>query len=240
MSSFAPKFCPTHLKIHVCELQNVFNKNKEIEEDIGAKVRRLHGTQTEEELKVEDKKREHLPGTLGDILEKAKQRIQEQKNIVGIDNVNEEIGQVVIESEIGDRMAALRAKMSGDSPLSSEEENLVPPITKKAIKKSSIKKETNSKNLSTNLVKKNANAKKATTTKENREKLFTKEETQELIQDAVKEALIQVGIIDEKSGKKKKDINIKKTSSSKAPISKNLQTKNNSQVNKTKKENNEK
>ncbi|AUB31654.1 hypothetical protein [Spiroplasma floricola] len=118
MSGFAPKFCPTHLQIHVCELQNVFEKNKKIEDKLSAKVRRLHGTQTEEELAIEKSKRKDKEGTLGDILAKAKKKIKADKEALAKNDVETKPAS---EEEIGDRMAALRAKMSGEpssSPIS--------------------------------------------------------------------------------------------------------------------------
>ncbi|QEH61884.1 hypothetical protein SCHIN_v1c06870 [Spiroplasma chinense] len=112
MAAFSPKFCSVHLAIHVCELQDITSQVKGIENDLGAKVRRLHGTQTEEERLAEEAKRQHAPGTLGDILAKAKQKNQEEKEKFGGGNGDDQMT-AVPEEEITDRMAALRRRMMG-------------------------------------------------------------------------------------------------------------------------------
>ncbi|AUM62683.1 hypothetical protein [Spiroplasma monobiae] len=248
MAGFAPKFCPTHLQIHVCELQNVFNKNKTIEDDLGAKVRRLHGTQTEEELAQQESKRKHQPGTLGDILAKARQKIDQEKETIA---QNDPDNKVASGEEINDRMAALRAKMMGGSTPSpsndqqfkqqestglqkviqnaQEHQKENPQEVFKAPERSTMgenkykdlprgnKPSAVLKDLDLDLItaddvvgeptsKKEDKLKLKKTKeerKENAEKLFSQEETQELIQLAVKEALKQVGIIGENEKPKK-------------------------------------
>ncbi|WP_338984297.1 hypothetical protein [Spiroplasma endosymbiont of Diplazon laetatorius] len=247
MSGFAPKFCPTHLQIHVCDLQNVFNKNKTIEEDLGAKVRRLHGTQTEEEIAEQESKRKHQPGTLGDILAKARQKIDAEKETI---SQNDPDNKVASGEEINDRMAALRAKMMGGSapPPSNSQETSSPEPTglqkviqnaqnhqkenpeeefkapqrattgenkykdlPKGNKPSAVLKDLDLDTITAEDVVGEPISKKEKTLKptkskeerkENAEKLFSQEETQELIQLAVKEALKQVGIIGDEKPKK--------------------------------------
>ncbi|AGR42146.1 hypothetical protein [Spiroplasma diminutum] len=246
MAGFAPKFCPTHLQIHVCDLQNVFNKNKSIEEELGAKVRRLHGTQTEEELAEENNKRKHQPGTLGDILAKAKEKIRNDK---GDFEDSDPDNKIVSGEEINDRMAALRVKMmGGSSPSTSDsspsnsdlseiiqnaqnyqkenpEKPYIPPIRSNMDEKDD--NSLSSSNPSNNLEPDDLNqaeiadesiSKTIPKVKETKEKniessdkLFSQEETQELIQLAVKEALKQVGIIGDDEVKVKKTVK-KKTS----------------------------
>ncbi|AOG60512.1 hypothetical protein SHELI_v1c05610 [Spiroplasma helicoides] len=198
--SLVPKFCSTHLKIHVCELQDVTRKITKIESEIGAKVRRLHGTQTPEEI---EKKLKHTPGSFGDILEKAKKKIKAEKskikNITKEEEVLEE--KIVTESEIVDRMAALRAKMLGESSLPNIEE---PPIKEKIDRKSSNSKSKTIKkdffdieeDFDDQSEKVKHNEVNNVKIQENNKKMFTQEETQELINTAVKEALLQVGLID--------------------------------------------
>ncbi|QHX36693.1 hypothetical protein [Spiroplasma sp. BIUS-1] len=249
MAGFAPKFCPTHLQIHVCDLQNVFNKNKTIEEDLGAKVRRLHGTQTEEEIAQEQSKRKHQPGTLGDILAKARQKIDLEKETIA---QNDPENKVASGEEINDRMAALRAKMMGGSapsPSNSSENNSSQPSGLQQIiqnaqehqkdnpqepfkaperstmgenkykdlprgnKPSAVLKDLDLDTITAKdvvgepIVKKKEEKltpkESKEERKENAEKLFSQEETQELIQLAVKEALKQVGIIGSEEKPKK-------------------------------------
>jgi hypothetical protein len=75
----APRFCPKHLKIHVCEEMDVTKKVKDAEGEIGARVRRLHGTQTEEEMATEAAKQAPAAGSIGAILAAAKNKIAETK-----------------------------------------------------------------------------------------------------------------------------------------------------------------
>ncbi|QGS51952.1 hypothetical protein [Spiroplasma tabanidicola] len=239
MAQFSPKFCSIHLKIHVCENQDITKKVSEIEGDLGAKVRRLHGTQTEEELQLEAKKQEkfkNAPGSLGDILAKAKAKVAAEKaKFEKESNKKEDEGNVVTEAEIGDRMAALRAKMTGDtlstSTLSIDKDLSIhnPPNSN-----SKGNNKTKNGNLESNKKKTNKTddsaSKQAKNTKkfddffevnndksdeievidENdledkdsiKDKLFTYEETHELIQSAVEKALEQVGFLDKNKTKK--------------------------------------
>ncbi|ARU91571.1 hypothetical protein SCLARK_00968 [Spiroplasma clarkii] len=116
MGAFAPKFCSIHLKIHVCDEQQVSKKLSNIENDLSAKVRRLHGVQTEEEIAAELAKKQDAPGTFGAILAEAKAKAAKQKQELSQQGNNAEEGKVVSEEEVSSRMAALRAKMQGGSP----------------------------------------------------------------------------------------------------------------------------
>ncbi|QBQ07712.1 hypothetical protein SGLAD_v1c05130 [Spiroplasma gladiatoris] len=242
MPQFSPKFCPIHLKIHVCDNQDISKKIIEIEGDLGAKVRRLHGTQTEEEIALEAKKRkkhQNAPGSLGDILAKAKAKVAAEKAKFAQDNkddINED--NTISEAEIGDRMAALRAKaMSGGTQTTSELNEHIPPIDQsetsgisKIIDKAKQHQKENfsceykvpersktgeKKDNSTKEVKKyddffevnedtelNQSNNDLLESKNQGEKLFTYEETHELIQSAVEKALEQVGIVKPKSSPK--------------------------------------
>ncbi len=191
MSGFAPKFCPTHLKIHVCELQNVTKKVSNIENDLGAKVRRLHGIQTEEERLKEEAKRKPQKGTLGDILARAKEKIKKEKEEytkkTGIDSDTD--SKPVTQEEISDRMASLRRKMlGGEDIIKTDNSPIVEPITTKKNKSSSPKKQKKSTPPIKEEKLEESNKSK---------KLFTEEETQELIQNAVKEALKKVGYLND-------------------------------------------
>ncbi|AHI52917.1 hypothetical protein [Spiroplasma culicicola] len=288
MGAFSPKFCPTHLTIHVCDLQDITKKVASIEDDLGAKVRRLHGTQTEEEVEAAAAKRKHQPGSLGDILEKAKQKAAQEREKVNLTGgvAGDDAMIPVPESEITDRMAALRAKMMGGgaSPVSEtpsptlnsttgglgdviqkarqhqfdnpEPEYQVPERSKTGeqdykhlprgnkpsavlkdldldlLNESDIKNTSNKSSKTPNLfdqeeinnvsqvmessVDEPIIKKEVSTSEEDIKKVFTEEETQELIQSAVKEALKQVGLIDS-NNKPKKVISPKASSTKKQP-----------------------
>ncbi|WP_339033302.1 hypothetical protein [Spiroplasma endosymbiont of Cantharis rufa] len=250
MSGIVPKFCPTHLKIHTCELQNVFNKNKLIQEDLNAKIRRMHGIQTEEEINQSQSRQKDAPGSIGDILSKAKLRIKKEKEKIAKLSLDETETNVVTSEEINDRIAILKAKMnksktpSSLSKTSSDLQKVIenaqtykkehPETQYKALKgvnksnsseiilprtkrPSIVSKKGNLTTIEPNKIQelKSKTIKPVSKTKIN-DKMFTQEETQELIQQAVKEALKQVGLIkdDNKSNSIKKPV-------AKKPINKN-------------------
>lgn len=269
MEAFAPKFCPIHLKIHVCPEQNVTKKLSEIENDLGAKVRRLHGIQTEEEIAAELAKQKDAPGTFGDIIAKAKANAAKQKEKIKSSGHDDLEGKVVSEAEVGDRMAALRARMGGgtsqiDSPQPAPSPTHSPGGLGEVIQNAKQHQADNTnaqfkvpelsnigETVSTTInedynhldalnepdfaettqvsSKKVLNGKKIApiTTHGESTKVFSVEETQQLIQEAVKEALIQVGIAKKpRTTTKKTTTSVKKpastdkkTSSSKTPSS---------------------
>ncbi|KAJ3616290.1 hypothetical protein Zmor_011946 [Zophobas morio] len=91
----------------------VTSQVKEAEDDIGARVRRLHGTQTEEEIAAEAAKtRPDAPGSIGAILAAAKNKIAETKKEMTNQDIDKQ-AKAVTQDEVNDRMAALRAKMNG-------------------------------------------------------------------------------------------------------------------------------
>ncbi|AKU79724.1 hypothetical protein [Spiroplasma turonicum] len=105
-----PKFCQKHLKIHVCEEQNIFKKSESVEKSLSEKVRRLHGIQTEEEINKQKKNSKPKPGTIEYILSKAKANIKKEK--AKIKNLPEEEGITKIdESELTTRMESLKNKL---------------------------------------------------------------------------------------------------------------------------------
>ncbi|ALD66440.1 hypothetical protein [Spiroplasma cantharicola] len=232
MSGIVPKFCPTHLKIHTCELQNVFNKNKVIHEGLNAKIRRMHGIQTEEEIAQSNLKQKDAPGSIGDILSKAKVRIEEEKEkIAKLPHNEEPETKVVNNDEINDRIANLKAKMAENnqspSNTSSDLQTVIEnaqnyqsnhPETQYEAPKRANQGKTNgrilpranrphitskSADLVANNTTKSAKIKQTSIKKDIDERMFTQEETQELIQLAVKEALKQVGLIKNDKIKKK-------------------------------------
>ncbi|WP_339030944.1 hypothetical protein [Spiroplasma endosymbiont of Cantharis nigra] len=140
MSGIVPKFCPTHLKIHTCELQNVFNKNKVIQEDLNAKIRRMHGIQTEEEISQSQSKQKDAPGSIGDILAKAKVRIKKEKEKIAKRTLDEPETNVVTSEEINDRIAILKAKMN-KSKTPSSRSNTSSDLQKNVENAQSYKKE---------------------------------------------------------------------------------------------------
>ena len=126
MSQPIPKFCPIHLKIHVCEEQTITNRLNKIENDLGAKVRKLHGIQTEEDVLVNEKKYKNPPGSLGAILEQAKANIAKQKLLIKTNSDDLSEGKEVSEQEVSNRIEALKLKLNGGKPSNI---NLHHPIT---------------------------------------------------------------------------------------------------------------
>jgi hypothetical protein len=275
-----PRFCPIHTKIHVCDEMSISNQVKTAEDEIGARARRLQGIQTEEEMMAEAAKAEanaaKTKGGIGDILAKAKARIAETKKEAANQEIDKQTKEVS-QDEVNDRMAALRARMSGgggssagsgdvpaskpgntgglgeiiehareiskenwqqykvpershlgETPLPESKTKSNSPTEKKTSEKPKnadkmpsialeaidlgpdeddfiIPKETPQRPL-----------KQATSAKSAHDAYFTVEQTQEMIQEAVKKALTEVGLVKNKKPAAKKTA----TSSTKTPAKK--------------------
>ncbi|KAJ3616525.1 hypothetical protein Zmor_011857 [Zophobas morio] len=95
---------------------SISNQVKSAEDEIGARARRLQGIQTEEEMMAEAAKAEanaaKTKGGIGDILAKAKAKIAETKKEAANQEIDKQTKEVS-QDEVNDRMAALRARMSG-------------------------------------------------------------------------------------------------------------------------------
>jgi hypothetical protein len=270
----APRFCPKHLKIHVCEEMDVTKKVKDAEGEIGARVRRLHGTQTEEEMATEAAKQAPAAGSIGAILAAAKNKIAETKKQIK-DQEIDSTTKAVSQDEVNDRMAALKARMAGGAPAGGGDlppsaprptgglgeviehareisnqtwseykvpersrlgEEISDHAPKQSVEKIQTPKKTNANfdkmpSIAINTLEMEMNdydldslnetpsgaSKVKKTPKMDNNTVFTVDQTQELIQEAVKKALEEVGIVNKT---KKKPTTKAKPAAAKAPAKK--------------------
>ncbi|AKX34130.1 hypothetical protein SLITO_v1c04770 [Spiroplasma litorale] len=125
-----PTFCQKHMKIHVCDEQNIFKKTQTIEKKLSEKVRRLHGIQTEEEIIKRNVRSKPKPGTLEYILEKAKNKIDKEKKKINKNTKNEEVeNKKIDETELTSRVEILKQKIKESTQ--TQEFNLFNKTTKK-------------------------------------------------------------------------------------------------------------
>lgn len=195
MAVFAPRFCSKHLKIHICEDLTVTVQLETAENDISAKVRRMHGIQTEEDISKVRKKIRSKVGGFENILTRAKKTIEKNKRKLGLKN-EAEIGSPISKEQANDRMNDLKNRILGISPPTP------PKIKKQASKPRTTKKVADGASKPPKPTPKATTATKTSVKKKTEQKLFTEKETQDLIEHAVRIALDNASNIIGKKNKK--------------------------------------
>ncbi|WP_339022306.1 hypothetical protein [Spiroplasma endosymbiont of Crioceris asparagi] len=222
MPFFAPKFCQKHLKIHVCSEGDIRSTLNERENSIASKVRRLHGTQTEEEKAAENAKRVKLQmgGGFNSILENAKKKNEQDKKETSFLEETVEVKKEVI----NDRISRLRNAALNDGA-SLPKTPPIPPTTptpKKEItpKTTEVKEEINpvsspspsSKSVKEDnvkeVIKSTPSVKKSL---DKLDKTYSENDLKKIVAEAVKMALTEAGVVKKTTTKvKAKKSSIKK------------------------------